>query len=77
MLISWTQYLSASSEIPSQVLSQFLWYNNYTKIEDAVVHFENFSSENINFLSQGIWKWQDRSMSQSQRWTWILEWRFI
>ena len=57
MLISWTQYLSASSEIPSQVLSQFLWYNNYTKIEDGVVYFEDFPSENINFLSQGIWKW--------------------
>ena len=54
MLISWTQYLSASSEIPSQVLSQFLWYNNYTKIEDGVVYFEDFSGENINFLSQGI-----------------------
>ena len=52
MVISWSQLLSTSPETPSQVLSQFLWYNNYIKIVDAVMHFENFSNENIKFLSQ-------------------------
>ena len=50
MLISWSQYLSASPETLSQVLSQFLWYKNYIKIEDAVIHFEKFSNKNISFL---------------------------
>ena len=48
MVISWSQYLSTSPETP-QVLSQFLWYNNYIKIGDALIHFEK-SNKNINFL---------------------------
>ena len=52
MLISWSHYLSASPEAPSQILSQFLWYNNSEKIEDAVIHFEKFSNKNINFSLQ-------------------------
>ena len=52
MLISWSQYLSASPEAPSQVSSQFLWYNNYVKIEDALIHFEKFSNnENSRIIS--------------------------
>ena len=52
MVISWSKHLSSSPETPSQVLSQFLWYNNYIKIDNAVMHFEKFSNKNINFLSQ-------------------------
>ena len=50
MVINWSHYLLASPETPSQVLTQFLWYNYYTKTEDAVIHFEKFSNKNINFL---------------------------
>ena len=52
MILSWSQYLSSSPETPSQVLSQFLWYNNYIKFEDAVIHFEKFSNKNISFSLQ-------------------------
>ena len=52
MVISCRQYFSSSSETPSQVLPQFLWYNTYIKIEDVVIHFEKFSNNNINLLSQ-------------------------
>ena len=52
MVVSYSQYLSSSPEIPSQVLSQFLSCDNYIKIEDAVIHFEKFSNKTINFLSQ-------------------------
>ena len=41
MLISWSHYLSTSPEAPSQILSQFLQYNNYNETEGAVIHFEN------------------------------------
>ena len=52
MLTRWSQYLSTLSETPSLVLSQFLWYNNYIKIEDALIHFEKFSNQSISFLLQ-------------------------
>ena len=77
MLINWNEYLSASPEIPSEVMSQFLWYNNYIAIEDAVINFEKSSNKDFNFVSQVIGKWQDHSMSQSQRLIRILEWYFF
>ena len=52
MVTSWSLYLSSSPETPSHVLPQFLWNNNYIKIEDAVIHLKKFSNKNINFLSQ-------------------------
>ena len=52
MLTSWSQYNSTSPETPSQVLSQFLLYRNYIKIEDAVILFEKFLNRNIKILSQ-------------------------
>ena len=39
MVISWSRYFSSSPETPSQVSSQ-------------LIHFENVSNKNINFLSQ-------------------------
>ena len=50
MRISWIKYLSSSPKTPSQLLSPFLLYNNYIKIEE--IHFENLPYKNINFLSQ-------------------------
>ena len=52
MLICWSQILSGSPETSSQILSQFLWFNKYFKIEGTVIHFPKFSNKDINFLSQ-------------------------
>ena len=52
MLNSWSQSLSGSPETSSQILSQFLWFNKYIKIEGTVIHFPKFSNKVINFLSQ-------------------------
>ena len=52
MLNSWSQSLSGSPEISSQISSQFLWFNKYIKIEGTVIHFPKFSNKGINFLSQ-------------------------
>ena len=52
MLNSWSQSLSGSPETSSQILSQFLWFNKYIKIEGTVIHFPKFSNKGINFLSQ-------------------------
>ena len=50
MVVSYSQYLSSSPEIPSQVLSQFLSCDNYIKIEDAVIHFEKLSTSYRSYL---------------------------
>ena len=45
MLICWSQSLSGSPETSSQILSQFLWFNKYIKIEDTIIHFPKFSNK--------------------------------
>ena len=42
MVISWIQYHFSLPETPSQVLSQFLCYKNYIKIEAAVYILKNY-----------------------------------
>ena len=37
---------------PSCVLSQFLWYNSYIKIDNKAVYLNFFSAKNINFITQ-------------------------
>ena len=48
MLICWSQSLSGSPETSSQILSQFLWFNKYIKIEGTVMHFAKFFNQGIN-----------------------------
>ena len=40
MLICWSQ-------TSSEILSQFLWFNKYIKIEGTVIHFPKFSNKGI------------------------------
>ena len=47
MLNSWSQNLSGSPETSSQILSQFLWFNKYVKIEGTEIHFPKFSTYRI------------------------------
>ena len=37
---------------PSGVLSQFIWYNSYIKIDRKAVYLKSFSTKNINFVTQ-------------------------
>ena len=52
MVISWSQYLSSLPETPFEILSQFFWYENYIKIEETVIYFEQLSNKTIKFLSR-------------------------
>ena len=52
MLINWKKYIIAPSITLSCVLSQFLWYNNYIKIDSKAVYLKFFSTKNINFSTQ-------------------------
>ena len=46
--------LSTSPETPSCILSQYLWFNQYIRIDNSPVNFKGFSQRNINFISQLI-----------------------
>ena len=43
---------SSSPETPACLLSQFLWFNKYIKIEDNPVCLTKFAAKNIDFSSQ-------------------------
>ena len=53
------------AEIPSCILSQYLWYNNSIQMDKASVHFLMFSEKSINYVSQlfsdngSIKKWHE------------------
>ena len=66
MVISWSQFLFSSPETPSQVLSQSLCYNNYIKIEDAVINFEKYLIK-ISTSYRSYLKMAGYIMGQSQR----------
>ena len=52
ILMNWKKCFIASHITPSGVLSQFLWYNSYVKIDNKPVYSKFFSTKNINFITQ-------------------------
>ena len=46
------KYFFASATTPSCVLSQFLWYNSYIKIDNKAVYLKLFSTKNVNFITE-------------------------
>ena len=50
ILMNWKKYFLASPITPSWVLSQFLLYNSYIKIDSKAVCLKFFSTKNINFI---------------------------
>ena len=52
MLTSWSSDLSGSPETSSQILSQFLWFKKYIKIEGTAIHFPKSFNKGINFILQ-------------------------
>ena len=50
--MSWKKYFISPPITCSCVLSQFLWYNSYIKIDSNAVYFKFFSTKNINFITQ-------------------------
>ena len=39
------------TEIPSCILSQYMWYNKSIQVDKASVHFLAFSGKSINYVS--------------------------
>ena len=52
IFINYKTHFSSSPETPGCLLSQFLWFNNYTQIEDKPVWLTKFAAKNIDFLTQ-------------------------
>ena len=47
----WSKHLSVSPELPSLILSNYLWYNNDILINKKPVYFPYFSEKNINHIA--------------------------
>ena len=47
---NWKRYFSTNPEIPSCILSQYLWFNKFIIVDNSYVNFTNFSTKKINFV---------------------------
>ena len=69
------------TEIPSCILSQYLWYNANIQIDKTSIHFSRFSEKNINYVSQlfnnidSIKKWHkfkgEYNLHQNSYFQWV------
>ena len=68
-------------EIPSCILSQYLWYNWNIQVDKTSIHFSRFSEKNINYVSQlfnnidSIKKWHkfkgEYNLHQNSYFQWV------
>ena len=52
ILFQWSSSFFASSELPSCILSNFLWFNKHILIEKTSIFFRDFSDKGLNFVYQ-------------------------
>ena len=52
IILNWKKRLAMITEIPSCILSQYLWYNRSIQVDNSSVYFLKFSEKNINYVSQ-------------------------
>ena len=50
MITSWCHYYTSPPALPSTISSQYLWFNIFTKIENRVVYYKEFSDNQINYV---------------------------
>ena len=50
MLKRWGKYLSSPPKVLSAVASQFIWYNEYIKIDNNTIYNCYFSQKNLNHI---------------------------
>ena len=48
----WSQHFTVSPELPSCILSTFLWYNKDILISNKPIYFKHFSNNNLNYVTQ-------------------------
>ena len=52
VFFQWSNSFFASSELPSCILSSFLWFNKHILIEKKSIFFRDFSDKGLNFVYQ-------------------------
>ena len=53
IILNWNKILAMITEIPSWILSQYLWYKGIIPVDNASVYFLKFSKKkNINYILQ-------------------------
>ena len=50
LFCDWCKYLSPSVNISSSILSQPIWYNKSSKINNKAIYIEELAKQNIIFL---------------------------
>ena len=48
----WKNYFTCQPTTPSVILSEFIWFNSYIKIDKTPVFFPSFSDKKLNFIGQ-------------------------
>ena len=48
----WSQHFTVSPDLPSCILSSFLWYNKDILISNKPIYFKHFSNNNLNYVTQ-------------------------
>ena len=48
---AWSRNLACKPNIPSAILSRFLWFNNFICIDNSSIYFRCFSEKVISFIS--------------------------
>ena len=51
IIIAWSRNLACKPDIPSAILSQFLWFNNFLSVDNSSIYFRCFSEKGISFIS--------------------------
>ena len=51
VITAWSRNLACKPNIPSAILSQFLWFNNFIHIDNSSIYFRCFSEKGISFIS--------------------------
>ena len=52
IFIKWINNYTAKPTLPSMILSEFIWFNSYIKVDNKPVHFSFFSDKKVNFIGQ-------------------------
>ena len=48
----WSQHFTVSLDLPSCILSSFLWYDKDILISNKPIYFKHFSNNNLNYVTQ-------------------------
>ena len=59
MLYKWGKFLFSSPNLPSAIISQFIWFNKKIQIYKTRVFFSSLSDKGLNFVGQ-LFNWDGK-----------------